>query len=506
MFRAPPLPHPTIILSFLLGFLVLYFGAGTPFSDPDIGWHLAAGDYILSTGSLPVRDPWSYTAGDSTWYNISWLWDVLISFLTDLLGLRGAFYAMSTLEAAILALAAWSLRQRQQVQDDALILVLLALALAFREFTPLRPHTATFLFTLIFHQILHRSRNSGRFGALGWLPVLMVPWVNMHGGFMVGFTLVGVYFLEALFGRDIAWGKRLALCGALLLPAALLNPYNIHMIDAVMRTTHSVITGMIQEWHPFHFGKNMSATMWLILMFACCARGTEAPLADRIVTYLWLISALLHTRNAMIFMLVSMPYVAINLQKWTEMLESWRTYPRTRLPDHAALRLRLTLFSILVWAALLHPSMERVLYPEGRKESTDYDISDALPLLEKNYRHLRFLNDYTMGGSLIYQTGGTLPVFIDGRAGTVYSEKVLKDYLLFLGLDEAWEEMAASQGVEALLLYKNNPFVTVYDLGGYHDRWVRVLEGNAQIFLKRCMNRTEEMQAPKRCATEEERR
>ena len=47
----------------------------------DLGWHLAAGDLIRSQGSVPAHEPWSFTAGDTRWYNLSWLWDVVASLL-----------------------------------------------------------------------------------------------------------------------------------------------------------------------------------------------------------------------------------------------------------------------------------------------------------------------------------------------------------------------------------------------------------------------------------------
>jgi hypothetical protein len=59
--------------------------------------------------------------------------------------------------------------------------------------------------------------------------------------------------------------------------------------------------------------------------------------------------------------------------------------------------------------------------------------------------------------------------------------------------------------VDGLLLFKNSNFVTVYNFGAYHDGWVRVLNGNPQIFLKRCENSAAQSATPRRCATEDER-
>ena len=53
-----------------------------------------------------------------------------------------------------------------------------------------RPHVLSWLFTVIWFQVLDSSesvddpRPSRR---LWWLPALMLLWVNVHGGFVIGF-------------------------------------------------------------------------------------------------------------------------------------------------------------------------------------------------------------------------------------------------------------------------------------------------------------------------------
>src|ERR1700691_3273497 len=55
----------------------------------DLGWHLAAGDLIREQRSIPFHDPWSFTAGNRQWFNLSWLWDVIASALFQYAGFGG---------------------------------------------------------------------------------------------------------------------------------------------------------------------------------------------------------------------------------------------------------------------------------------------------------------------------------------------------------------------------------------------------------------------------------
>ena len=61
-----------------------------------------------------------------------------------------------------------------------------------------RPHVLSWLFTVIWFQILDSSESAdGRGGVgCGGCRLLMLLWVNVHGGFVVGFALLGLYLLS----------------------------------------------------------------------------------------------------------------------------------------------------------------------------------------------------------------------------------------------------------------------------------------------------------------------
>src|SRR5215813_6239758 len=45
-------------------------------TDPDFGWHLKAGEWILSHRTVPFADPFSIFGAGKPWYDYSWLFDV----------------------------------------------------------------------------------------------------------------------------------------------------------------------------------------------------------------------------------------------------------------------------------------------------------------------------------------------------------------------------------------------------------------------------------------------
>src|SRR5688572_3601246 len=57
--------------------------------DPDTGWHIRTGDYILDKLEVPKLDIFSHTKYGQTWIAHEWLSDVVFAFFHKLSGLTG---------------------------------------------------------------------------------------------------------------------------------------------------------------------------------------------------------------------------------------------------------------------------------------------------------------------------------------------------------------------------------------------------------------------------------
>ena len=94
--------------------------------------------------------------------------------------------------------------RRKTSLPAALVLVLLALAASTIHFLT-RPHVLSWLFVLAWFWILDSTEprySSGSCLDRRWLwvlPVSMVFWANVHGGFLLGFVLLACYWLGSLW-------------------------------------------------------------------------------------------------------------------------------------------------------------------------------------------------------------------------------------------------------------------------------------------------------------------
>lgn len=480
------LPSPLVLLIFLGSYAALVIMGQPVFSDADSLWHIAAGDLMRETGRLPAHDPWSFTAGaEQPWYLISWLFDLLLSLVHAAGGVAAVYLLPQLLLALLVAVVMRGVLARGGIGSDVVILLAIAATLALATFATARPQLIAFLLAAAMHQLLHASREHEHDRRLWLLPPMMALWVNVHGSFVVGISLLGAYGLEALMLKRWAWFRRLFAVGVASALALVANPYGITMFTAVSRTLDSAITQYIQEWLPFVFSSDLGLSLWFVLFVgAANFRESAAPIADRILAAAWFVMMLFSIRNAGSFVILSAPFIAINLQRWLSYLDAIVT----KRPDimetlgrpGMAVRLALAIIAVLAGSyAMLGTIKPGYRVDKAQDGAAAIDVAAAQP-------GRRFLNDYGLGGQMIYQARGHLPLFIDGRAGTAYPEPVLEDYIKFLFLDKGWQDLLDRYRIDGIIIRNSHRFAMAYEAGQYHDQWKEIFHDEAaSVYIKR---------------------
>jgi len=479
-------PSAFVSLMFLLAYVLFYIKGGPLFSDADTPWHIAVGNNILELGRLPATDPWSFTAGEHPYYIISWLWDIGIALLQRIGGDQLLFVLLSLNMALVVGLVCHHISKREGTGTDTIIFTLLMAALSLCIFISARSQLAGFLFVAYYHYTLYEHRE-GRVGRrLFALPLIMIIWVNMHGSFMVGFSLLWAYWLEAWVQGQRARLRQLVQVTVLCSLALLCNPYGIGLYQAVMGTMGSVMKMQISEWQPYNIGISNASAAWVIMMILSAGFASKRiPLADKLITGLWLVALLMAVRNIAIFIVVSAPFMALSLQELSNKLESFRL-PRPDIRQQLArpgLHVKLGMLALLVPIASFW-TLDAIRADRSYVVGTGQDVTQAVRWFAEHCKGKRFLNDYDYGGRIIYETGGSCPVFVDGRAGTVYPESLLSDYLDFKELKPGWFELIERYGIDGMFLGNGTVFARAYADGQYRDKWQEVYRDNvASIYL-----------------------
>ena len=419
--------------------------------DGDTWSHLATGEWILAHGGPPRVDPFSYSMAGAPWTAHEWLSDVLLTLSYRLGGWSGV--ALLTGLAAASAALIVSLRVARDLGGVGLLVTsVLGLGLLTENLLA-RPHVLALPLVAAWGAALINARDTGRAPPV-WLAALMIPWSNLHGGFVFGLVLIGPFALEALIAAPrearFAAARDWAMFGAASLLAAMINPYGVEALMFPFRLVGVDNLSRVSEWRPqdfSHFGPMAIALMALIGF--TLTRPVAMPLMRAALLVGLIAMALQHARHQTLLgligpMLLARPIAeAIGIAKFGE--------ERRRLVVRVALTAS---FALMVAIGAL-----RLAYPIERVDGPSAPIA-ALNAVPLELRQRPVLNAYSFGGYLIWSH---VRPFIDGRV-EVYGDPMLDLYSkLQAGDPAAIEETLSRYGVAWTIFAPDDRIVAVLD-------------------------------------------
>jgi hypothetical protein len=268
-------------LFIVLAFFVLVAGFFHAFIssrlfDSDFWWHISTGRYIVETGTIPDKDPFSYTSDLQENKNLLperenfilkqyWLGQVFFYLIFNHAGPAGIIIMRGALLTMMLLLVMWQLRRWNVSFYISFILVFLLYLDALR-YTGERPVLFVILFTPMTLIILEKFRDQviqrpdeNKVWFLFILPLFMLLWSNLHGGFIIGNIIIAVYMfcegLKVVF-KKAAYSKRDAItffsATTLALGASYINPTGWEAFSIALSSKYAFLETGIQEYQsPF---------------------------------------------------------------------------------------------------------------------------------------------------------------------------------------------------------------------------------------------------------------
>jgi hypothetical protein len=458
----------------LLAVLVL-----TPLSmrllgDAGIGWHIRTGQQIAATHAIPRVDSFSSTMPGRPWFAWEWLYDVVVGQLDAAFGLNGVVWFTAVIIAAVFAWMFHLLVARGTNLLVALVLVLLAMSASMIHFLA-RPHVVSWLFTLAWFWILDSSERKD-FNQVGgsrrrWLwglPLLMLVWANVHGGFLVGFVLLGIFLLGAAWNwfrprqnrieevlQKIAAAKRVrALAWVSLLSAAasLVNPYGWKLHLHVYRyLTNRFLMDHIDEFQSPNFhgiAQKCFLALLLITVAVLAIRGRELRMSQGLTVLFAVYAGLFASRNipasSILLVLVVGPLVPLGLT---------RGFFQRMSGIEAGLRGHLWPFVAVIGTFLIVANGGRVgsgLWIDGHFDPKRMPV-EAVNHLEKLGVKGPVLSPDSWGGYLIYRLYPKARVVVDDRHD-LYGEEFFKSYLKLVYVEPGWDEFLRTHETACVLM------------------------------------------------------
>lgn len=476
----PSLPDIVFILIFLK---IITF---TDMNSCDLGWHLKLGKHMIDTGSLLHTDMFTHTVTGETWLNHSWLSDVMFSGIWKVLGLWGVVL----LEAIVISLTFYLLFKFLLAQKSdlvvAIILVILAAAASALHWHP-RPHIFSMLLMLIWYWILDDYQLKGK-NRLYILPPLMILWVNLHGGFLGGLVLLGIYFLGNLLSyvtssevsEKINYRRALSSLGftlAACLVASLINPYVYKVLPfAIGPTSPNHFINHVQEWASPNFHESLIFEYIVLLLIVTL--GLTAPRLSFIeigLLVFWLYLSLYAVRFIPVFVLISAPIMgrhltiflkeSLNNEQVAQGIENIlkkilsfserNTLLNSNHDKHLALVLVVLFFSGI---CLNHGYVGNERIIEYRFDKEKFPVK-AVQFIKENDISGNMFNYYGWGGYLIYSLYPEYRVFMDGR-GDIGRCGLFKSYQDVVALKPDWKTLLETYKINWVIYRADSALAT----------------------------------------------
>jgi len=428
-------------------------------ADPDMWWHIAAGEEILRTGVLPQFDPYSATAGGVRWIAYEWLGEVVLA-LASTAGLQGRAALLLALATTFFLLLYYYAWLRSGCMKSAFLACVVCLPLAAVFFT-LRPQLIGYLFLLATLVLLERFRQ-GRQHTLWLLPLVFLLWVNTHGSFAFGLMAVGLYWASGWIGFDLGgirgqkWtaqeSRHLGLAFLLCVLVLPLTPYGTEVAayPFEMAFLQGTNVASIIEWQPLTpdlaLGKVFVALLLAFLVGVLAIRP-RFRLEEIALLCFAVYSASVHRRFLIVLLAVLVPLVAVLLARLVPAYDPAK--------DRPALNAAGCLL-ILAGVGLGFPSEQTLTGVVER-----YYPVQAVAYLQENPAPEPMFNEYGWGGYLIWSKGREARVFIDGRADLYDYTGVLADYMSITLIKPDALRLLDKYGLRSALVRRKDPVATL---------------------------------------------
>ena len=469
-------------------------------TDGDLGRHIRVGETILMRGSLFHEDLFSWTMAGAPFVPYEWLSEICfavahrIGGIPAVLAMTGAVIASSYLLLALL------LRRRGVDPLFAFIVTIMAgLVSAFHWLA--RPHVFSFLGVVLLLSLLEgRKPQDAESGAGGpfrppVLPsfraalaafLLFVLWANLHGGFLYGLVMLGMYLVGDLVSDRAALPRHgLMLIAALAGSCA--NPVGPALLEHVTGYLgNTFLVDMTLEYRSPDFHGWVGRTFLVALLCTIASLGLSARRLSwpHLVVFLGTTAFALHSvRNVPLWALTAFPLAAMHFDTdWKAV--GGRGLARLRLAFDGAQRE----FGAGVWStagtlvigalALAGGKIGSLQLLEPGFDPRIFPVAEVQRLREAGHRG-RLFNELAWGGYILY-AWPQQKVFIDGQTD-FYGEELSRRYVAIRAAEGNWRDALRQAGVRLILLPPEAPLVRVLDGSG----WRRVSSDQTSVLLER---------------------
>lgn len=441
-----------LLIIFFFIFVFLFFHK--PLTDPDMPWHLKTGEYIFEHKTIPSTDPFSYARDEIPFIGHFiltqyWLAQLFLHLVYKTSGTYGLIFTGAAVFTAIFGLLFYLIR-RIGIYLSLLFLSGLGLLILW-DFVALRPQILTFLFTATTLFFIERFTEKGDLRLLAPLPLLMLVWANMHGGFIFGIMLLLIYLFSftlgtainarhpGLFPVQVSRNQLSAFALATLLSCAvsLLNPNTYHAFDYAFVGHSNKLFSFIREYQtPFAYLK-LDPSRMIYAFFSFLPAVVVLVLyfiKNRVIVPALLLLLTLSLTFVGIRYIALFAIVSISVLRYVPMTLDGKLLPRTRTLINLCLILLFGLSSGFMANKVRDPRFSVL------ETNLDFPVGATAFLLENNIRGNIF-SSYDKSSYLLFKLFPGSRLYADSR---YISEHRIGTMLAIVGANDTEKDWTES--------------------------------------------------------------
>jgi hypothetical protein len=450
-------PSVEVLIFILVFSLSLFVMPQLINSDGDLGRHITIGKVLLDQRAILRTDIFSHTMPGEELVLHEWLSDLIFGIVYRTAGLNGIAWMTALILASTYALFTAGLKY-VNVRTPVRLLAGLAAFIVSTIHWHTRPHIITTLVFTYFVITLAYYYKTEKWKILIPLPFLMILWANLHGAFISGLVLVGLFALGLLLEKRFFAAGTMGGLFLILILSSWINPYGPRMI------THSFgylqldyLVDITEEYTSPNFHDFITwPFLGILLLTIVIGWYSTRPVGwvPLVMLFYWTASALYSARNIPLYGQIAVLFLACEGDRLIAKLSPKFDAYISR-SDRAGRRAGGWIYAILLAGLFIFLEANGGTLDNaglGNKFDPDYFPVGAIDALqESGLPKGNVFNEFMWGGYLLYRLWPEKQVFIDGQTD-FYGEDLTYTYKQTVDGQGEWQAVLDEYGVTWVIL------------------------------------------------------
>jgi hypothetical protein len=501
------MPRIEDILFIAIFFAVIRLGPRLMNMDGDLGRHLTIGNFILDGGTIPTKDIFSHTMQGLPLTPHEWLAQVVFALAFRVAGFNGVVIFC----ASVLSLT-FTLVYRHCIDESNMLLVSLGITIFAAAAASIhwlaRPHLFTMLFTIIWMGELERWRKTNHWR--WWLlPILMLVWVNVHGAFIVGILLWGIYLVDHFFDKwdwrksrnprkselevnlthnDRSVTRQYFSVGIFVVLITFLNPAGWRIWETTIGfLQNQYLVSHTVEYQSPNFQQISTwpflGMIFLSILLLSIKQG-RMPLFLGLLIAVWTAFGLVSARNIALYAVIITPFLAgiaaaiLHDSRASNKIINF-DYKLNEVDRNLTGHLW-ALAGVFLISTLILGGVRLDSSGLGNKFSKNVFPVDAVDWFLEQPDQGKVFNYFPWGGYLLYRAWPQQQVFIDGQTD-FYGEDLTRQYDRVITLNDGWQEILQEYDVGWVIMPSESKLSVELDNNPYWER--RYIDQTAAVYF-----------------------